>query len=91
MDAVVPESTVKFMKAYPSCIYSSLIPHAAAAAKSLQSCPTLVPPHRRQLTRLPRPWDSPCKNTGVGCRVFPQGGVRPASHVSCVGRRALYH
>ena len=38
---------------------------AAAAAKSLQSCPT-VRPHRRQPTRLPRPWDSPGKNTGVG-------------------------
>ena len=24
-------------------------------------------PHRRQLTRLPRPWDSPGKNSGVGC------------------------
>ena len=24
-------------------------------------------PHRRQPTRLPRPWDSPVKNTGVGC------------------------
>ena len=23
--------------------------------------------HRRQPTRLPRPWDSPGKNTGVGC------------------------
>ena len=37
----------------------------AAAAKSLQSCPT-VQPRRRQPTRLPRPWDSPGKNTGVG-------------------------
>ena len=37
-----------------------------AAAKSLQSCPTLQP-HRQQPTRLPRPWDSPGKNTGVGC------------------------
>ena len=37
----------------------------AAAAKSLQSCPTLRS-HRRQATRLPRPWDSPGKNTGVG-------------------------
>ena len=27
-------------------------------------------PHRRQPTRLPRPWDSPGKNTGVGCH-FP--------------------
>ena len=26
-----------------------------------------VRPHRRQPTRLPRPWDSPGKNTGVGC------------------------
>ena len=25
-----------------------------------------VPPHRRQPTRLPHPWDSPGKNTGVG-------------------------
>ena len=24
-------------------------------------------PHRRQPTRLPRPWDSPGKNTGLGC------------------------
>ena len=36
-----------------------------AAAKSLQSCPT-VQPHRRQPIRLPRPWDSPGKNTEVG-------------------------
>ena len=27
-------------------------------------------PHRRQPTRLPRPWDSPGKNTGVGCHFF---------------------
>ena len=39
---------------------------AAAAAESLQSCPTLQP-HRRQPTRLPCPRDSPGKNTGVGC------------------------
>ena len=29
-------------------------------------------PHRWQLTRLPRPWDSPDKNTGVGCHFFLQ-------------------
>ena len=89
----------------------------AAAAKSLQSCPTLcdpvdgsppgspvpgilqaralgwvaisfsnawmwkwscsvmsdsVSPQRRQPTRLPRPWDSPGKNTGVGCHFLLQ-------------------
>ena len=31
-----------------------------------------VGPHRRQPTRLPRPWDSPGKNTGVGCRFLLQ-------------------
>ena len=42
-----------------------------AAAKSLQSCPTLRP-HSRQPARLPRPWDSPGKNTGVGCHFLLQ-------------------
>jgi len=32
-----------------------------------------VRPHRRQLTRLPRPWDSPGKNSGVGCHFLLQG------------------
>ena len=44
---------------------SSLIV-APAAAKSLQSCPTLCP------TRLPHPWDSPSKNTGLGCHFLLQ-------------------
>ena len=42
-----------------------------AAAKSLQSRPTLRL-QRRQPTRLPRPWDSPDKNTGVGCHFLLQ-------------------
>ena len=29
-------------------------------------------PQRRQPTRLPRPWDSPGKNTGVGCHFLLQ-------------------
>ena len=29
-------------------------------------------PHRQQPTRLPRPWDSPGKNTGVGCHFLLQ-------------------
>ena len=44
----------------PSPAYS-----LAAAAKSLQSCLTLC-------DRLPRPWDSPGKNTGVGCHFLLQ-------------------
>ena len=31
-----------------------------------------VRPHRRQPTRFPRPWDSPGKNTGVGCHFLLQ-------------------
>ena len=38
----------------------------AAAAKLLQPCPTLCDP------RLPCPWDSPGKNTGVGCHFLLQ-------------------
>ena len=31
-----------------------------------------VRPHRWQPTRLPRPWNSPDKNTGVGCHFLLQ-------------------
>ena len=31
-----------------------------------------IRPHRRQPTRLPHPWDSPGKNTGVGCHFLLQ-------------------
>ena len=44
---------------------------AAAAAKSLQSCPTLCDP----IDSSPHgsgPWDSPGKNTGVGCHFLLQ-------------------
>ena len=45
-----------------------LVYATAAAAKSLQLCTTLCDPiDVWQPTRLPRPWDSPGKNTGVGC------------------------
>ena len=45
---------------------------AAAAAKSLQSCPTLCDPIRRQPTRVLCPQESPGKNTGVGCHFLLQ-------------------
>ena len=38
-------------------------------------------PHRRQPTRLPHPWDSPGKNTGVGCNFLLQ----------CMKVRLLHH
>ena len=40
--------------------------HAAAAAESRQSRPTLCDPTDGS-HQAPRPWDSPGKNTGVGC------------------------
>ena len=45
---------------------------AATAAKSLQSCLTLCDPIDSSPPRLPRPWDSPGKNTGVGCHFLLQ-------------------
>ena len=46
---------------------------AAAAAKSLQLCPTLWDPiDSKQPTRLPRPCDFPGKNTGVGSHFLLQ-------------------
>ena len=38
-------------------------------------------PHRQQPTGLPRPWDSPGKNTGVGCHFLLQ----------CVNVKSLGH
>ena len=49
-------------------IYTYICIYAAAAAKSLQSCPTLWDP----IEVLLCPWDSPGKNTGVGCHFLLQ-------------------
>ena len=63
----------------------AMINLAAAAATSLQSCLTLRP-HRRQPTRLPHPWDSPGKNTGMGCHFLLQCmKVKTESEVAQLG------
>ena len=49
-----------------------LVTFNAAVAKALQSCPTLCDPRRWKPTRLPYPWDSPDKNTRVGCHFLLQ-------------------
>ena len=42
-----------------------------------------VRPHRQQPTRLPRPWDSSVKNTGVDCHFLFQGmKVKSGSEVA---------
>ena len=54
---------------------------AAAAAASVMS--NSVRPHRQQPTRLHRPWDSPGKNTGVGCHfLLPCMKVKRQSEVA---------
>ena len=47
-------------------IHNCLLSVAAAAAAVASVMSDSVRPHRQQPTRLPRPWDSPDKNTGVG-------------------------
>ena len=43
-----------------------------SAAKSLQSCSTLCNPIDGSPPGSPHPWDSPGKNTGVGCHFLLQ-------------------
>ena len=47
-----------------------------------------VRPHRRQPTRLPRPRDSPGKNTGVGCHFLLQCMKVKSERevITCIGR-----
>ena len=60
MDCSLPGSSVR------GIFQARVLAAAAAAAKSLQSSDS-VRPHRQQPTRLRHPWDSPGKNTEVGC------------------------
>ena len=54
-------------------------------------------PYGLQPARLLCPWDSPGKNTGVGCLCTPAGdlpnpGIEPTSlRFTWIGRRVLYH
>ena len=58
---------------YSSPASPSISLAAAAAAAAVASVVSdSVRPLRRQPTRLPRPWDSPGKNTGVGCHFLLQ-------------------
>ena len=63
------------MKINTQCIKICGIPlkQAAAAAAAVASVVSdSVRPQRWQPTRLPRHWDSPGKNTGVGCHFLLQ-------------------
>ena len=65
-------------------------------AQLLQLCLPLCKPTDCWPTRLFCPWDSPGKNTGVGCQALLQGflstrDLARISFVSCIGRWVLYH
>ncbi|KAB0359855.1 hypothetical protein FD754_004011, partial [Muntiacus muntjak] len=51
------------------CRQSNIIPEWSSVSSVVSDS---VRPHRRQPTRLPHPWDSPGKNTGVGCHFLLQ-------------------
>ena len=59
------DEPISFKKNYLETIY-------AADAKSLQSCLTLCDPIDGSPPGSPHPWDSPGKNTGVGCHFLLQ-------------------
>ena len=50
---------------FPSCCCCCCCQVASVVSDSVR-------PHRLQPTRLPHPWDSPGKNTGVGCHFLLQ-------------------
>ena len=65
-------SHIYFLNVYTYTYEQYIIYLYAAAAKSLQLCPTLCDPIDGNPLRLPKPWDSPGKNTGVGCHFLLQ-------------------
>ena len=54
------------------CKHTMMTIAAAAAAAVALVVSDSVRPHRWQPTRLFRPWDSPGKNTGMGCHFLLQ-------------------
>ena len=65
-EEIFPEIIVQYLpEAFFSFFFGEMFKFRDGIIYSLQ-------PHRRQPTRLPRPWDSPGKNTGVGCHFLLQ-------------------
>ena len=64
---------------FVSCIHERVItrikiPNKSEDSNGMKTATKLLQlwPHRWQPTRLPRPWDSPGKNTGAGCHFLLQ-------------------
>ena len=76
----VHAGTMYFLVVIPLCYYTLLM----LLLLLLLSRFSHVRPHRRQPIRLPRPWDSPGKNTGVGCHFLLQCMEVKVKLLSCV-------
>ena len=82
-----PIATLPFSLTYNEVWLSLLFSHQVTS-DSLR-------PHGPQPTSLLCPWDSPGKNTEVGCHAFLQGifptqRSNPRLLVFCIGKRVLY-
>ena len=65
--------TAQSWPSFPLCVSPSLFTPLCCCRRQVTSVVSdSVWPLRRQPTRLPRPWDSPGKNTGVGCHFLLQ-------------------
>ena len=59
-------------KSFQSCPWAECAGARKRPLWPLDHLSNSLRPHRQQPTRLPRPWDSPGKNTGVGCHFLLQ-------------------
>ena len=71
-----------------------MVPRVCVGAWPLPLGPTFQQPHGLYVAlQAPLQWDSPGKNTGVGCHFLLQGSFRPRNltRVSYLGKQILYH
>ena len=73
----LPNSSVPSWRPFPAAVpdhhpQGFEPPGAQGSGQRCEGLSDSVRPHRRKPTRLPRPWDSPGKNTGVGCHLLLQ-------------------
>ena len=100
-DCAVWETTVPMLfirnRSFSRCIFCALVPisipqsHLLLFSRSVVS--DTLRPHGLKHARLLCPWDSPGKNTGMGCHALLQG-IFPAqrSNLGVLhGRQILYH
>ena len=62
----------------------SILYNSCCCCSVAKSCLTLLQPHGLYSTRLLCPWDSPGKNTGVGCHFFVQGIILTQGSNPCL-------